>query len=71
MIAVNKKLISDHMEKLAARQHQRIELDQECLRWTPLISSHVISEEERRAESEVGLISNYLCDLKSLIPQLE
>lgn len=53
VIAVNKQLVSEHMERLAGKRHQRIELDAECLRWTPLISSHCINEEERRAETEV------------------
>lgn len=41
------------MEKLEAKKHLRIELDQDSLRWTPLISNYAISEEERKAESEV------------------
>lgn len=54
MIAVNKELVKVHMEKLEAKKHLRIDLDQDCLRWTPLISNYVISEEERKAETEVG-----------------
>ncbi|XP_061174962.1 histone acetyltransferase KAT6B-like isoform X1 [Saccostrea echinata] len=53
VIAVNKELVKEHMEKLEAKKHLRIELDQDCLRWTPLISNYVISEEERKAESEL------------------
>lgn len=55
VIAVNKELVKEHMEKLEAKKHLRIDLDQDCLRWTPLISNYVISEEERKAETEVGM----------------
>ncbi|XP_065923499.1 histone acetyltransferase KAT6B isoform X3 [Magallana gigas] len=53
VIAVNKELVKVHMEKLEAKKHLRIDLDQDCLRWTPLISNYVISEEERKAETEL------------------
>lgn len=53
VIAVNKDLVKEHMEKLEAKKHLRIDLDQDCLRWTPLISNYVISEEERKAETEL------------------
>ena len=53
-MVVNKTLVSAHMEKVTARKDQRIELDPECLRWTPLISSQTLMDEEHRAELEVG-----------------
>ncbi|XP_078316982.1 uncharacterized protein LOC111118300 isoform X4 [Crassostrea virginica] len=53
VIAINKDLVKEHMEKLEAKKHLRIELDQDSLRWTPLISNYAISEEERKAESEL------------------
>lgn len=60
MIAINKDLVKEHMEKLEAKKHLRIELDQDSLRWTPLISNYAISEEERKAESEVRQRPFYL-----------
>ncbi|XP_069123759.1 histone acetyltransferase KAT6B-like isoform X3 [Argopecten irradians] len=57
VIAVNKQLVKEHMERLEAKRHQRIELDPDSLRWTPLISSHCINEEERRAETELREMS--------------
>lgn len=59
VIAVNKDLINEHMSKLETKKHLRIPLDPDSLRWTPLISSHVIVEEEKLAESEVSIPSDY------------
>ncbi|KAK3090335.1 hypothetical protein FSP39_011013 [Pinctada imbricata] len=53
VIAIDKDLINEHMTKLEGKKHLRIALDQDCLRWTPLISNYAISEEERKAENEL------------------
>ncbi|XP_046367300.2 histone acetyltransferase KAT6B-like isoform X4 [Haliotis rufescens] len=54
VISVNRKKIQEYMDKLKLKAHQRLELDAECLRWTPLISNQTLLEEEKRAEKEVG-----------------
>lgn len=53
VLAVNRKVIDEHMERLKAKQHQRIEIDEDSLRWTPLISTQMLSDEEKQAEKEV------------------
>lgn len=45
------------MQKLKSKLQQRIDVDPDCLRWTPLISTQLLLEEEKRAEKEV---SNFL-----------
>lgn len=57
VLALNKELIENYMAKLESKKHLRVEPDQECLRWTPLISNYNISEEEKKAEKEVKLLS--------------
>ena len=53
VILVDKKLLSDHMEKLNTSKHKRLSLDEDSLRWTPLISSQALMEEEKQTENEV------------------
>ena len=53
VILVDKKLLTDHMEKLNTSKHKRLSLDEDSLRWTPLISSQALMEEEKQTENEV------------------
>lgn len=46
------KLVSDHMARLKARPRQ-LEVDPDCLRWTPVIVTNtVVSEGEGDEEEE-------------------
>ena len=36
-IVINERVIADHMAKL--KQQKRVPIDEEALRWTPLVSS--------------------------------
>lgn len=48
------------MQKLKSKLQQRIDVDPDCLRWTPLISTQLLLEEEKRAEKEVSsFLFNY------------
>ncbi|XP_052068323.1 histone acetyltransferase KAT6B-like isoform X3 [Mytilus californianus] len=58
VLALNKELIDNYMAKLESKKHLRVEPDQECLRWTPLISNYNISEEEKKAEKELSEMSD-------------
>ncbi|VDI64229.1 histone acetyltransferase MYST4 [Mytilus galloprovincialis] len=58
VLALNKELIENYMAKLESKKHLRVEPDQECLRWTPLISNYNISEEEKKAEKELSEMSD-------------
>ena len=53
-IAVNEHVMEEYFERQRVRRFPRIDLDEECLRWTPLVSSAMLDEEERRAEIQVG-----------------
>ena len=63
MILVDKKLVNDHMEKLNASKHKRLTVDEDSLRWTPLISSQVLMEEEKQTEKEVCMLEGNMRSL--------
>ncbi|KAF8770952.1 Histone acetyltransferase KAT6B like protein [Argiope bruennichi] len=44
IISLSKKVLEEHMTKVLANKHKRIELDPECLRWIPLITNHIYSD---------------------------
>ncbi|GFT14772.1 hypothetical protein NPIL_77884 [Nephila pilipes] len=44
IISLSKKVLEEHMTKVVANRHRRIELDPECLRWIPLITNHMYSD---------------------------
>ncbi|GAB1603151.1 histone acetyltransferase KAT7-like, partial [Argonauta hians] len=52
VILVNRKLIREHMQRLKTKLRHRIDVDPDYLRWTPLISTQLLLEEEKRAEKE-------------------
>lgn len=56
VICVDKNLLKEHMDKLKAKQHERRKLDDEGLRWTPLISTNTLAEEEKKLEKEVSVL---------------
>ena len=53
VISVDKKLVSGHMERLQNSKHKRLVVDEDSLRWTPLVSSQSLMEEEKQTEHEV------------------
>ena len=57
VLKVNRKSVEEHMVKTEKRRALRIKLDAECLRWTPVVSSQMLLDEERQAEAEVCQIS--------------
>ncbi|GIY67061.1 hypothetical protein CDAR_64441 [Caerostris darwini] len=44
IISLSKNVLEEHMSKVLANKHRRIELDPECLRWIPLITNHMYSD---------------------------
>ncbi|CAH1795541.1 unnamed protein product [Owenia fusiformis] len=53
IIQVDKRVVDAHAEKLKKKGVIRLILDPEFLRWTPLISTHTLMEEEKKAEKEL------------------
>lgn len=51
-IRVNPAVVEEHREKLAKRPN-RLRLDPDALRWTPIISNQMLFDEESRTEWEV------------------
>ncbi len=56
VLRVDRTSVDDYMSRTAKRRAQRIELDPDCLRWTPVVSTQMLLEEERQAEAEVSLV---------------
>lgn len=49
-LAVNNKMLMDHMAKVAANKDKRIQLDPDCLRWIPLVANPLLSDCNRNEE---------------------
>ena len=56
VISVDKQLVNGHMERLQNSKHKRLVLDEDSLRWTPLVSSQSLMEEEKQTEHEVIIL---------------
>lgn len=66
------KLVSNHMSRLKARP-RRLEVDPECLRWTPVIVTNTVvsdadgddddedEDEDQEDEKRKEVISSHLC----------
>ncbi|XP_054717681.1 histone acetyltransferase KAT6B-like [Uloborus diversus] len=54
IISLSKKILDEHMAKVKANQHTRIELDPECLRWIPLVTNTVCSDQKVDDSDESG-----------------
>lgn len=54
MLCVDKPALQCHMEKLQSKMHLRLTLDEEALRWTPVLSSNTVEQEEAEAEMQVS-----------------
>ena len=53
VLKINRKSVDEYMAKTEKRRALRIKLDAECLRWTPVVSTQMLLDEERQAEAEV------------------
>ncbi|XP_052262830.1 histone acetyltransferase KAT6B-like isoform X5 [Dreissena polymorpha] len=65
VVMVNRPLVDNHMDKL--RNSQRQDLNDDALKWTPLISSQCLLEEEKNTEKEV---SNDLRKMSKLVSSM-
>ncbi len=54
VLRVDRDAISAYMTRTEQRRLRRVTLDDECLRWTPVVSTQMLLEEERQAEAEVS-----------------
>jgi len=59
VISVNRPMVEGHMEKLKTGSIKRLELSPDALKWTPLISSQCLLDEERSTEKEVSIALYY------------
>ena len=50
---INRKLLEKHHEREKCRPVPRLKLDPEALRWTPIVSTQMLRDEESRTEWEV------------------
>lgn len=67
-LCIRKKMIEEHMTKVSANKDKRLDLDPECLRWTPLVSSTSFSDEEEELQNK---IQNSLSDENSTTANME
>ncbi|XP_052765704.1 histone acetyltransferase KAT6A-like isoform X5 [Mya arenaria] len=67
VVMVNRPLVDDHMERLQSGRSRRLDLNPDALKWTPLISSQSLAEEEKNTENEV---SNHLRKMSKLVSSM-
>ena len=60
VLKIDRDAVDEYMVRTEKRRALRIELDAECLRWTPVVSNQMLLDEERQAEAEVLFYSNLL-----------
>ena len=53
VIVINRKVVDEHMEKIKSGRLKRLDVNPDALKWTPLVSSQNLQEEEKKAENEV------------------
>ena len=70
VLKIDRKAVDEYIVRTEKRRALRIELDSECLRWTPVVSTQMLLDEERQAEAEVCLIFTYysIGKCESLLP---
>ena len=54
VLAIDHNVISNYVARVMESKHPRLEVDEEYLRWTPLVSNSMLMEEEWKTEQEVG-----------------
>lgn len=65
VIIRREKLIQDHMTKLQLNLRP-VDVDPECLRWTPVIVSNSVVSEEEEEEAEEGESEELQCQERAL-----
>lgn len=73
VLKIRTKVLSKHMEKLGMLKEKRLDLDQECLRWTPLVvSGTAVLEEEKEVKKEVQKMGALMNDMAKddMVPSL-
>ena len=50
----NVEAMEEYKAKMAERRTPRLQLDDDCLRWSPLVSSTMLRDEEKMTEKEVS-----------------
>ena len=53
VLAIDHTVISNYLAKMNDMKSARLEVDEEYLRWTPLVSNSMLMEEEWKTEQEV------------------
>ena len=53
VLAVDRNAIVEYITRISTSKCPRLAVDEESLRWTPLISNSMLLEEERKTEQEV------------------
>ena len=63
IICLNLKVIAEHMAKLKASTSRQYVIDEEYLRWTPLVSKHPSSSPEKSSPEKPSTLvrSFYAC----------
>ena len=56
VLAIDHNVINSYVAKMRDAKHPRLEVDEEYLRWTPLVSNSMLMEEEWKTEQEVCAI---------------
>ncbi|XP_043836907.1 histone acetyltransferase KAT6A isoform X2 [Dromiciops gliroides] len=69
VIIRREKLIQDHMAKLQVNLRP-VDVDPECLRWTPVIVSNSVVSEEEEEDAEEGENEEQQCQEKELDPSM-
>ncbi|XP_052765679.1 histone acetyltransferase KAT6B-like isoform X2 [Mya arenaria] len=63
VVMVNRPLVDDHMERLQSGRSRRLDLNPDALKWTPLISSQSLAEEEKNTENELRKMSKLVSSM--------
>ncbi|XP_053392728.1 histone acetyltransferase KAT6B-like isoform X5 [Mercenaria mercenaria] len=63
VIMVNRQLVNDHMEKLQSGKMKRLQLNPDALKWTPLISSQSLLDEEKSTANELRKMSKLVSSM--------
>ncbi len=57
VVKLRQKVVDEYMQKSERKRKLRIVVDEESLRWSPVISSQMLMDEERQATAEVRILS--------------
>ncbi|ELT92280.1 hypothetical protein CAPTEDRAFT_224752 [Capitella teleta] len=62
-VRINESVVQSHLAKQRSRPYARIHIDDESLRWTPLVSSAMLDEEERKAEDSLKEVKDIASEI--------